>query len=90
MERNEFKLYFKQQLEAITREANGTVEQILRTDEYFIDKTKIGRGSFPVNQNQTRTVLLYVLKKIIREINIFLISKTLFILIIFKKINGTK
>ena len=67
MERNEFKLSFKQQLEAITREANGTVEQILRTDEYFIDKTKIGRGSFPVNQNQTRTVLLYVLKKIIIE-----------------------
>jgi hypothetical protein len=67
MERNEFKLSFKQQLEAITREANGTVEQILRTDEYFIDKTKIGIGSFPVNQNQTRTVLLYVLKKIIRE-----------------------
>ena len=32
MERNEFKLSFKQQLEAITREANGTVEQILRTD----------------------------------------------------------
>ena len=65
MERNEFKLSFKQQLEAITREANGTVEQILRTDEYFIDKTKIGRGSFPIDQKQTKTILLYILRGII-------------------------
>ena len=65
MERNEFKLSFKQQLEALTKDAQNFLEHILLADEYFIEQTKIGRGSFPIDQKQTETILLYILRGII-------------------------
>ena len=65
MQKNEFKLSFKQQLEALTKDVQNLLEHILLTDEYFIEQTKIGKGSFPIDQKQTKTILLCILRGII-------------------------
>ena len=65
MERNDFKLSFKQQLEALTKDVQNLLQHILLTDEYFIEQTKIGKGSFPIDQKQTKTILLCILRGII-------------------------